>query len=82
MMPISTINPAAFGQQTPAAQWALSKASGARGGRKSARRRKRKTAAASSPRRRKRMSSKRPARLVKGSAAAKRYMAKIRKRRK
>jgi len=46
-------------------------------------RRKRRTAAAKrAPMRRKRSSSsKRPARLVKGSAAAKRYMAKIRRKR-
>lgn len=74
------ISPAAFGQQTTAAQWALSKLSGSRGGRKTARRRKRKTAAAAP---RKRRAKKRAgARLVKGSAAAKRYMAKIRRKRK
>jgi len=45
-------------------------------------RRKRRTSSkAAAPKRRKRAtSSKRPARLVKGSAAAKRYMASIRKR--
>jgi hypothetical protein len=74
------INPQAFGQQTIAAQWALSKRNGARGGRKSARKRRAK-ASASTPRKR-RASSKRPARLVKGSAAAKRYMASIRRKRK
>jgi hypothetical protein len=48
-------------------------------------RKKRRKAAASTlapTRRKKRTSTKRPARLVKGSAAAKRYMASIRKRRK
>lgn len=55
----------------------------------SPRRRKRKTAKRAAPRRRaakrktaKRASKKRPARLVKGSAAAKRYMASIRRKRK
>ena len=47
----------------------------------SRRRRKKATAKATPTRRKKRTSSKRPARLVKGSAAAKAYMAKIRKRR-
>jgi hypothetical protein len=46
------------------------------------RRRRRKVAKRAAPRRRKRTSSKRPARLVKGSAAAKRYMASIRRKRK
>jgi len=47
------------------------------------RRKKRTSSKAAAPtRRKKRTSSKRPARLVKGSAAAKAYMAKIRKRRK
>jgi len=46
-------------------------------------RRKRRAArtARAAPRKRKRSNSKRPMRLVKGSAAAKRYMAKIRRKR-
>jgi hypothetical protein len=76
----SPVNPQALGQSTPATQWAFAKASGARGGRRSAAKRRRKTAKRAAPRKR-RASSKRPARLVKGSAAAKRYMAKIRRKR-
>lgn len=78
-----TINPQAFGQQTPATQFMLAKLNGRRGGRKSARKR-RKTKASAAPRRRtkvRRKVGKRRARLVKGSAAAKRYMAKIRRKR-
>lgn len=44
--------------------------------------RRRKTKAKRAAPKRKRASSKRPARLVKGSAAAKRYMASIRRKRK
>lgn len=74
-----SINPLSFGQMSPAAQWSLAKLNGSRGGRVSARRRKRKTKAAA-PKRRK--SAKRGrARLVKGSPAAKRYMASIRRKR-
>lgn len=74
---------AGFAQQTPATQ-ALFQRSGRVGGQRSAakRRRKRaktaKTATRKTARRRK---SARPARLVKGSAAAKRHMAKIRRKR-
>lgn len=70
-----------WAQQTLAARVAVSKTNGARGGRKSAKRRKKKAAAASGSRKRKRRNGK-PARLVKGSAAAKAYMAKIRRKRK
>ncbi len=75
------VNPLALGQSTAATQWAFAKAAGARGGRVSARRRKRKAKAAPAARRRKRRASK-PARMVKGSAAARRHMAKIRRKRK
>lgn len=77
---------AGFSQMTQASQLALSggvRSSSARG---TARRRKRKMSAkASAPRRKKRKkaSSRRTAaRLVKGSRAAKAYMAKIRRKRK
>jgi hypothetical protein len=72
---------AGFAQQTPATQ-ALFARSGRVGGKRSAAKRKRakKTAAKAAPRRRKRAGKK--ARLVKGSAAAKRYMASIRRKRK
>jgi hypothetical protein len=75
-------NSVAWGQQTLAARAMVAKASGRRGGLRSARRRKRKAAKSSAPRRKRRASSGRGrARLVKGSAAAKRYMAKIRRKR-
>ena len=52
------------------------------GGARAAAPRRRKTKAAAAPKRRaSARKTKRPARLVKGSAAAKRYMASIRKRR-
>ncbi len=70
-----------WSQQTMAARVAVSKASGARGGRRTQRRRKKK-AAASGATKRKRRSSKKPARLVKGSKAARAYMAQIRRKRK
>ena len=73
----------------PYAGLADAKAAGARGGKRSAagRRKKKRAAAATRVRRRKvarsakRSSSRRKARLVKGSAAARRYMAKIRRMR-
>lgn len=72
---------AAFGQQTPATQQLFARA-GRKGGKRSAatRRRRKKTAARAAPKRRK-ARAKRPARLVKGSRAAKAYMAKIRRKR-
>jgi len=72
---------AGFAQQTPATQ-ALFQRAGRIGGKRSAAKRKRakKKAAKSAPRRRKRAAKK--SRLVKGSAAAKRYMASIRRKRK
>lgn len=67
---------AGLAQQTPAVQ-SLYRGRRSTG---SGRRRKKRSAAAA-PRRRKRRASSKPARLVKGSAAAKRYMAKIRRKR-
>jgi len=73
---------AGFAQQTPATQ-ALFQRSGRVGGKRSAAKRKRakKTAARAAPKRRRKRAGKK-ARLVKGSAAAKRYMASIRRKRK
>lgn len=75
---------AGFAQQTPATQ-AMFQRAGRTGGLRSAatrRRRKRKTAA-TAPKRRRKTARRGPGRrkLVKGSAAAKRYMAKIRRKR-
>lgn len=75
---------AGFAQQTPATQALFQRAS--RGTRSSAPRRKRRTKAKAkakaTTRRRRSTKAKRPARLVKGSRAAKAYMAKIRRKRK
>lgn len=69
-------------QQTGVTQLIFAKATGSRGGRRSATRRRRKRKTASAPRRRRSTSTRRgSARLVKGSAAAKRHMARIRKMR-
>lgn len=72
---------AQIGQSTPATQYLYG---GMGGGRRMASRRKRaktsRRVKARAPKRR--ASSKRPARLVKGSRAAKAYMAKIRRKRK
>lgn len=76
---MSLWNRAAWGQQTLAAQTMASKRSGRIGGKRSATKRRKAKAAAPA---RKRRTSKRPARLVKGSAAAKKYMASIRRKRK
>ena len=73
-----------FGSQTPAVQAMFARATGRKGGLRSARRRRRRKAATSTPRRR-RVSARsrgRKARLVKGSAAAKRHMARLRRMRK
>lgn len=83
--PFMAGNPSAIGQQSTVGQIIGSGAS-VRGGGGAPRRRKasRKTAArraASSPAKRASKRGSKPARLVKGSAAAKAYMAKIRKRR-
>jgi hypothetical protein len=83
MNPFLFGNPAALGQQTTAVKLLTMGAAG-NGMRGSApRRRKRKTAAKSRPaaRRVARARRAKPARLVKGSAAAKRYMASIRRKR-
>jgi hypothetical protein len=73
---------AAYGQQTPATQQLFARA-GRKGGKRSAatRRRRKKSAARAAPKR-KRARRAKPARLVKGSRAAKAYMAKIRRKRK
>jgi hypothetical protein len=75
-------NATAWGQQTLAAQTLAAKASGRRGGMRSARKRRAKAKRAGSVPRKRRAKSRGKARLVKGSAAAKRYMASIRRRRK
>ena len=69
-------------QQTAATQQLFAKAVGAKGGRTTQRRRRK--AKASKPRARKktRARARGKARLVKGSAAAKRFMASIRRKRK
>lgn len=77
----SPVNGQALGQNTAAAQWAYAKASGRRGGKRSAAKRRRKPRASAAPRKRTRRTAKK-ARLVKGSPAAKRYMASIRRKRK
>lgn len=78
---MSLWNAQAWGQQTPAAQAMASKRSGRVGGMRSARKRRAKAKATSSAPRRRRRAGGKPARLVKGSAAAKRYMASIRRKR-
>jgi hypothetical protein len=74
---------AGFAQQTPATQ-AMFQRAGRTGGQRSAavRRRRRRTKAKSAPTVRRRSRRAKVARLVKGSAAAKRHMARIRKMRK
>lgn len=74
---------AGFAQQTAATQ-AMFQRSGRIGGKRSAakRRRTKKKAARAAPRRKRKTARGRKARLVKGSAAAKRYMASIRRKRK
>lgn len=69
---------AGFAQQTAAVQ-SLFRGKGRNGG---SRKRRRKSTMKASPKRKKRSSSKKKARLVKGSAAAKKYMASIRRKRK
>lgn len=83
------VNPLSAGQMSPAAQLAFARAGGMRVARNGTRRRKR--AATATTYRRKRRTTRaakrasttrtRKARLVRGSAAAKRYMARIRKMR-
>lgn len=74
-------NSIAWGQQTAAAQMMASKAMGRMGGRRSAKKR-RKAKAKAAPRARRKTARRSKARLVKGSLAAKRYMASIRRKRK
>lgn len=69
-------------QQAPAVRQGLSKIRGGGGGKKRRKGRKKKAASAGSSRKRRKSKAKRPAKLVKGSAAAKRYMASIRAKRK
>lgn len=74
---------AGFAQQATAVRQKVAQAvrgGAARSGK--SRRKSKKKAARAAPRARRKSKSKRPARLVKGSAAAKRYMASIRKKRK
>ena len=71
-------NPAGLGQQTMAGQIIVA---GANRTRTPARKRRKSAKRAAAPAARRRRGSKRPARLVKGSAAAKRYMASIRRKR-
>jgi hypothetical protein len=77
-------NPAGIGQQTAAGQIIIGTAAG-NGMRGTSTRRRRKASKKSAPRARRASPAKRAtkrARLVKGSAAAKAYMAKIRRKRK
>ena len=71
-------NPGAFGQQTAVGRALIARSSGSMGGKRSARKRRSKAKAAPVGRRRKA----KKLRLVKGSRAAKAYMAKIRRKRK
>jgi hypothetical protein len=80
-----------FAQQTPSNQNAFARAAGRRGGRTTQRRRRSRAASAVPSRRRRRRAARAPRarrssrgraqRFVKGSAAAKRYMAKLRRMR-
>lgn len=84
MNPFWAGNPAALGQQTMAGKIIVSRAAG--NGMRAAPRRKRKASRKTAARRAPRSAAKRAnrkgrARLVKGSAAAKAYMAKIRRKR-
>ena len=86
--PFMVGNPAGLGQQTAASQMITLQGSGM-AARRSPTRRKRRASAKSAPRSRRASPAKRaapsrrakPARLVKGSAAARAYMAKIRRKR-
>lgn len=85
------INSAALGQATAATQWLYAKANGRKGGKRSAssrrkkkasvrvRSRRAKSAVTSTSKRRRRRTG--PARLVKGSPAARRHMARLRRMR-
>lgn len=74
-------NPSSVGQQTAVGQTILSRASGRVGGKRSAAKRRAKKAAAPRAARARKKTRGTKARLVKGSAAAKAYMAKIRRKR-
>jgi len=78
---MSLFNAVAWGQQTPAAKLMAAKRSGRNGGVRSARRRKKASATRRGPARRKATRARTRSRMVKGSAAAKRYMASIRRKR-
>jgi len=86
--PVIYVPPSGFvgnAHQTGATQLLFAKAAGARGGRTTQRRRRKAKKTATRTVSRKRKTAKRAgkkARLVKGSAAAKRYMASIRRKRK
>ena len=71
---------AGFAQQTPATQQMFARA-GRKGGKTTARRRRKKVKAAAPRKRKSVRKAKSKARLVKGSAAAKKYMASIRRKR-
>lgn len=72
---------AGFAQQTPATQ-AMFQRAGRKGGKRSARKRRAKAKASGKTARKRRTPRKRNGKLVKGSAAAKRRMAAIRRKRK
>ncbi len=82
---VSATPAAAMGQNTAASQLvtaqAMTRSPFGGGWRAAPKRRKSRRAAASAPKRRKSSGKRKPARLVKGSAAAKRYMASIRRKR-
>lgn len=77
LRPLTPTEGVAWGQQTPANQLYLSKSFGRVGGRRTARRRKKKVSSMRRPRRAVKRAS-RGNRFTRGSAAAKRHMAKLR----
>ena len=81
MNPFLYGNPAAFGQQTAANRIIIGSASGNGMQRRAKRRKKPRATARKAARSTARRSTRKTARLVKGSAAAKRYMASIRRKR-
>lgn len=78
---IPSIGFAGLGQMDRATQTTFAKAMGRVGGVRSARRRKKAAAAGGAPKRRRRRSTRKGGKFAKGSAAAKRHMAKLRKMR-
>jgi len=82
MNPFLFGNPAGVGQQTRAAQIIIGGAAGNGMQRRKVRRKKPRAAARKTARATAKRSTRKTARLVKGSAAAKRYMASIRRKRK